>query len=1004
MRDDRDISRLALMPETRIPLCVDIRRSSNGVCFEPLRMRRLSLLLAVALLLASGSIAHAEYYVPTVPAPGSYAEAMASLQELQANIDDVDCGGWNAKQGVPLASIGKAGAPQHLPGRPVQDPMGAPETGVGTRGIFSFPDSTFGYLSACTISDTAIIDDDLQYLKIPGIVWQWSGDPNDAVTFVEDPGNPGRIEINPFRWCLPIDGATPRLCEKLMETWKDLSAIVPRPPINTSPLTPSPRCICPPDALDCPVAHVPKHYCFDGVTASKPAVSVPCDGQDCRTKDPPYFTNQLLRCEWGIPQFDADGNYIGQRSKSISNDWEDVTTSSFYRHYGGRFQDWRETQDPDRSIIEVRGDGPNDRWKIRAECYGQYQEVDPRDTVMSPGAQQCELVVLSESEQAPRSPEWSDRQKEKTVEPDALPSLPDRPVPAPWERDDATALTLPDLQQSSASSAGVDLLVPLSTAFRVTRLRASSTTPSLGRTDTFSDDATRAFGRWWETQQRELLRLTRDPVTRLLLPPRAITGFDEDDPVFTRVRGIVRRSDGVAEATLRQGDDDIAGVVTSLLQAWIAPVQTVPVTAVVPRASLEDIERSIGQWRLWIEREDADARTTQRASRSADGMRILQRLEDYRTRLEEVRILRTALPEQAARFLELHAQIRDIVQTWYQRQAERLAASAAIGVERRALLDRWRNIQTMLLETDAQQLLWCSNQRFTAPIYSLLDLPSIWWGSAQPGMQRSTMFAAPDLTQYGWASEPDLEFDFSDMRVDPSALLLPVLILEDVPIFLPDPPLLGGPAVPLAALPPLPPLPDPALPAAPALPSVVPPQNGDLPPPPATVSLSQAMAVMDDIERLVRGMSAAYAALQPSVLTPPDSEQRRGFATKIIHVENDLLERTTRLFARWMPNRLSDLKGHVARLDSEPPPANDHVCHEDTVCQHLSPTIVTKAIWQWFVPDASSDLVPLAQSLVPSMIVAGQEQQNPFTLSIPDLRRLIPVLVPATISLSPSAP
>lgn len=161
---------------------------------------------------------------------------------------------------------------------------------------------------------------------------------------------------------------------------------------------------------------------------------------------------------------------------------------------------------------------------------------------------------------------------------------------------------------------------------------------------------------------------------------------------------------------------------------------------------------------------------------------------------------------------------------------------------------------------------------------------------------------------------------------------------------------------------------------------------------------------MDQITTLARRMKASYERLQPSVLTPPDPDQRAGDPRKIIHVENDLRERTVRLFARWLPNTPPDRAGHALRLAIGDTSSPDPACLEDTVCTLPPRTIVSRALWQWFVPPSQVSLRPLLQSLVPSFVQAGVQSENPFTLGIASLRRLVPQDAPVPFPLLPSAP
>ncbi len=971
--------------------------------------RRLTVFSLGAGLLFSVPGAIAKPFTPTIQQPTSYQEFKDGIAETRANIATVDCGGFDPNSSgkvsgtkvngdVPIPTISN-----DVPGRENSDPLAKPETGLGERGGFQYPDSAFGYLSACDMGQKAITDQDLVDLGIPGIKWDWSGDADDPVTFLPDPGNPGRIEINPYGWCNPIKGATPRLCEKLFKALKDLAHAVPRPPS-----APNALCPCPADAVpgSCPTPKVDKHYCFDTevIGTTRPELTKTCTGQECRTTWGPDFSNSLLRCEWGIPQYDADGNYIGQIPKSVSPDSESWMTSSFYRHYGNPFSDWTQTRSPSQSPLTVSS--PGQTWKLRADCYQQYIEVDPKDTVGVP--LQCEIVILTDDDQQPVLPEWQPKTKQKAETKGIAknPPSPSRVVPDPWVADPETNLSLIDMVKLKTLQTGqsdpTDITSILSTILE-TKLQASDTVSPHARTDTFSEDDHRAFGKFWESQQKELWKMVEDPTTKLVLPARFFVGLSDKDPLYQYVRGIVSRSDGTLEVTLHAGGEDIQNVLQSFMRVYVGPLQEVRIPLLVPLVSDTEIATRLFEWEQWKIYEDRASTAENRPSKSALADPLILKLQNYQVAAQNVRALRSALIAHLSKVFVPQTKIRSFVADWYKQNSALLQQVAQKSVQRRDLKAVWREAQDIMLQTDESQLLWCGNQRYSVPIYSLLDTP-IWWGDQPPWTARNHAFVpTDDLTTLGYTQPKDQLYDFSTMKFTREPLRIPVLWPIEVAVRLPTPPLVGVDPPDPSSFPDLPPVPSPSIIDSFPVPNV------DTPPPPLITAeplddLSQAITIMQSWKQRMELMKMAYELFQKSVKIPPDPEQKVGKSEKIIHVENDLKERIARLFSRWMPERKEDLAGRVVRLKLDGFTEAYDRCKEDIVCMFLPSEKTVTADAQWYVPASTLDATALGDTLkqwtLPQKGTNDPNALNPYEAPIDVLERLfLPLPLPVSIDL-----
>ena len=340
---------------------------------------------------------------------------------------------------------------------------------------------------------------------------------------------------------------------------------------------------------------------------------------------------------------------------------------------------------------------------------------------------------------------------------------------------------------------------------------------------------------------------------------------------------------------------------------------------------------------------------------------------------------------------------------WYVQNLTTLEEAKKHAERRKELISRWREIQNILLKTDASQLKWCSNQRYSLPIYSFLDP---WWSEQERGDDRDPDFRPPDeedLTTLTISPPKDTIYDFSALSfASGTSLKIPVLHPTFVPLKLPHPPAPGVHPEPAGNdMPDLLPVPDTTIFDTFNIPDV------DLPSvavitPPASPDLTQAIEMLKKMKARMQAMSVLYKQFQMSFLIPPDDEQREGNVGKIIHVENDLRERIQRGFARWMPLRSLDYRGRTDRVDAmnpEPP------CHEDVICLPLLGVSITTSEWQWYVPSFTSTFDDLRDTLRTATLPPSEDESPYAAPTIDVLRRLFPPLslpIPFTLAPPPS--
>lgn len=977
-------------------------------------VRRLSIVTMLSLCALMIPAASAEPLKPKISkTPETFGEAMFGIDEVRQNVATVQCGGWDpdssatAKNGkvtgdVPIPVI--TGIPGRANSR--QNALAKADTGMAARGPFEYPGDAYGFVSACDTSLVNGIDDsDLAKFRMDIKMRE------DGTVFVED-GN-GHIDINPFGWCLlsKPEFATPKYCRMLFDAWVQMRALVP-------PMDPWGPMFCniPNPDWRGAVNLIPptKEFCFDA------KYTYECKGDQCRTieqgnqcntvKKPGEFVTKLMECHIEIG---ADGNPF---IVVFGGDPGAPKPSSFYRHYVGSFTD---VPPPANANVE----SPTKTWKIRGDCYDYYREDDPKDCVTDQSYDQCELTIATPDEQKPDTPEWPDQgdhnQKGKVTYEGQDVARPDRTVPDPWVADSATSLILIDTDKLKEIQQGFtdpqDILPILGTPLPVRQVAAKATTPEHGLTDMFDDSDTRAMSSFWEAQQKELLKMTEDPRTKLIMPARFLVGLADDDPLFQYVREGVSRSDGTVEMTIRGGPEDIGNVLTSLARVYVAPIQEVRIPLIVPLASVAEIDARIFDWRQWKLREDAryaaeklafdEGKMTKepQPSKAAYADPLIEKLKKYKEDIGKVRLLRSALAGYAKQLLTPEEQVRGYIADWYKQNALLLQKAAERSVQRRELKTLWRQIQQAMLVTDECQLLWCSNQRYSLPVFSLLDR---WWGSRNqgPGDKRNHQYKPEDLRDLHYYPPKDHEFDFSKMTFPRDPLLLPVLWPVQAKLKLPVPPLVGGTPPDARDFPDLPWIPSPDILASFPVPSVTTPPVETLTAP-ELPDLTEAIRILRGFREIVGGgeqeaaydrtsMQGSYCRFPRSVTIAPDME--KGNLDRIVHVENDLKERTARLFSRWMPNRQEDFAGKAARLEKQFVAPTKPACREDIVCATLFSEEWKAMSWQWFAPNLTPDFAALWKEMEAGSSVdpphgatlPADEASNPYAASIDQLKRI----------------
>lgn len=924
-------------------------------------------LFLVTLLAASGvSAARFESYEDRNDKPPDIydPDVTGEIDNLQSHLyNDVSCGGWINADAQEEMEKGVVTEVFGAPGRDAEDSFGNIASGLGVRANFTYPGQAYGYQSACSIYDTRYNPDQLCMIG---------------------PGN-----------------ATPFECRELYFHLLDLQSIPPNTIICGSTTLPyviftEQRCFdhtspCTGPECECGKSTIVRDYgtavgnviVVDRGSTYEEEKLQPGVNDECR----PKFLQYNPSCYYLI---DGDGNYVLVLDQPLTYQ---IDIASFYRHYGPIDDHDTIPEEAPTKGFSIWSEGQEQR--VSADCYEYYVYKDAKEKIARTWNRRCEIYETDDSDVDVDSPEWqADAIPQKTeIEPnDALspytpeetdPDRLEREIVAPWVGDDETSIAL--LTGSVATSDDITSYLHMSYPLA---LRASRTR-NFARTDPF-DDATdtdqaswypatddlehRTFSRWWQEQQQSLVDMLRVPSVRLLLPARYGVGLSRDDPLLQYATKVASRSDGKVEVELRAGKDVMEGAIASLRESYLLVPKEVRVPVIVPVVSEAELNALIHDWRQWEIEYD----------RIGDADEIVARLESYREQVRNVRLLRGAVADYLSDVLAAQASIRAFFAQWYLANAERIEDRA--GDELRAsVVAKWRELgEEMLRLSDRCSLKWCSDARYTLPIYSLLDP----WMPERPELNALLTEDSYTLTSIEWTQAPDIVADFSSLKLPSSEFYLPSLEVTQIRIDLPLPPGGEAPVPNVADFPDIPMIdparlvPDSTLFAAYTPPEVETPELGDAHYVPAwsqPAPYEDILARLTTIQAILTRAADNYCSFYNSV------EGREDQGRKIVHTEFDLRERIARLFARRLPLWKQDYAGRETRLLGSPVPR----CEDDTLCQKLYPEETTSFEWQVNAPDGGAESLTPAYDELRQLLLPASEEANPYIVPLQTLMRYL---------------
>lgn len=303
------------------------------------------------------------------------------------------------------------------------------------------------------------------------------------------------------------------------------------------------------------------------------------------------------------------------------------------------------------------------------------------------------------------------------------------------------------------------------------QLNASQPTAPGSYIRAFDDTGERTVVSWWQTQQSAMAEALHPPIIRMILPSGWAMGVDPTDPFFANptvkiLTPAEKREDRI-EVQLNAEDDSLGAVLGYLQRSLLLHVVEEPVPTLVPVGTATEFRAKAEAWCTWFMRKNNKQDCNDPPQ---DVRELMDTLNAYATEIEQYRLLRAELPKYAAKVLNIQQEVTKPITEWmvknidaYKRYlADQKQVQAALGAE-------WRKTQEAY-ETfgSTTNLPWCMNQRFTLPVYSLLD---DWMPARNPDGKR-TADKLPTITV---DSNADIVVDLSAIAFMDGTITLPVL-------------------------------------------------------------------------------------------------------------------------------------------------------------------------------------------------------------------------------------
>ncbi len=233
----------------------------------------------------------------------------------------------------------------------------------------------------------------------------------------------------------------------------------------------------------------------------------------------------------------------------------------------------------------------------------------------------------------------------------------------------------------------------------------------------------RTMVEWWHLMETEMHKFFTPPTIRILLPSTWSVDLDPLDPIYTPPLPedpddvpVDPRSEPI-EIQVEAREDLIGDVIAFFERARFLQIEGRSIFVVVPIASPTQLRAVAQGWETWARRQE------QRGLPGKDSaLEVVNDLLEYADRIDEVRKLRAELPRYAGALLEEQKKVSSHTAEWLVANIDAYQSYLEFDVGVQQLKFWWAAVQDLYREGhNVDGFPWCRNDRFTTPIYSLLD-------------------------------------------------------------------------------------------------------------------------------------------------------------------------------------------------------------------------------------------------------------------------------------------
>lgn len=314
-------------------------------------------------------------------------------------------------------------------------------------------------------------------------------------------------------------------------------------------------------------------------------------------------------------------------------------------------------------------------------------------------------------------------------------------------------------------------------------VRATDDTVDHMVSDEHPEGDRRSIVEWWQKLSTEIHKRLLPPIARVRIPSHWSLELDPLDPIY-----IENSPDPDAEIDPRMdtmevqihAEEDLLGDVVGFLERqMLLRITEEPIPLVVPMGSPTEFRADAHAWEIWareIEELGRDNGVNTDAQRD-EAQRVAEDLRTYADYIDDVRELRAELPRYAGTLLTEQRKITQALAEWLRRNAAEYRGFMAMKRYFAGdVAKEWEDVQAAWRKLSEKGAFpWSRNDRYTTPIYSLLDP----WMPDRPNLDPPYSNGCPvnegELPMFHDDFSSNIEMDISGMQELLQEVRFPVL-------------------------------------------------------------------------------------------------------------------------------------------------------------------------------------------------------------------------------------